>query len=104
MIVATKVSIVLLYLRIFPKEVSTRFHHICWAFIAAMLAYGIGFLFSFIFQCTPLSYTWNQWDGEHKGVCLNAKAATYANSALNIFFDLVRIRSEQLFEMPERLY
>lgn len=54
-----------------------------------MLTYGIGFLFSFVFQCRPLNYTWNQWDGEHQGVCLNVKAATYANSALNIFFDLV---------------
>ncbi|GAB7334931.1 hypothetical protein MBLNU13_g06810t1 [Cladosporium sp. NU13] len=88
-IVATKVSIVLLYLRIFPKEVSPRFHHICYAVIAAMLAYGIGFLFTFIFQCKPLNYTWNQWDGEHEGVCLNVKLATLFNSALNIFFDLV---------------
>ena len=54
-----------------------------------MLAYGVGFLFSFIFQCRPLSYTWNQWDGEHEGVCLNVKLATLFNSALNIFFDLV---------------
>ena len=88
-IVATKVSIVLLYLRIFPKTVSPRFHKICWVVIAAMLAYGAAFMISFIFQCRPLSYFWNQWDGEHKGVCLNTEMATYFNSAFNIFFDLV---------------
>ena len=54
-----------------------------------MLAYGFAFLISFIFQCRPLNYTWNQWDGEHEGVCLNVKAATYGNASLNIIFDLI---------------
>jgi hypothetical protein len=83
------VSIVLLYLRIFPKEVSPRFHYICWAVNASMIIWGIGFLISFIFQCRPLGYSWNQWDGEHDGVCENVQAATYGNAALNIFFDIV---------------
>lgn len=54
-----------------------------------MLVYGIGFMISFIFQCRPLSYSWNQWDGEHEGVCEDAKSATYGNASLNIFFDIV---------------
>ena len=79
----------LLYLRIFPKEVSKRFQHISWGVIAGLLAYGIGFCIYFAVECRPISYFWNQWDGEHEGVCLDTQAAIYVNSAFNIFFDLV---------------
>jgi hypothetical protein len=88
-IVATKISIVLLYLRIFPKEVSKRFQHISWGVIAGLLAYGTGFCIYFAVECRPISYFWNQWDGEHEGVCLDTQTAIYVNSAFNIFFDLV---------------
>jgi hypothetical protein len=88
-IVATKISIVLLYLRIFPKEVSKRFQYISWGVIAGLLAYGTGFCIYFAVQCRPISYFWNQWDGEHEGVCLDTQTAIYVNSAFNIFFDLV---------------
>lgn len=88
-IVATKISIVLLYLRIFPKEVSKRFQQTSWAVIAGLLAYGIGFCIYFAVQCRPISYFWTQWDGEHDGVCLDTQTAIYINSAFNIFFDLV---------------
>jgi hypothetical protein len=88
-IVATKISIVLLYLRIFPKEVSKRFQYISWTVIAGLLAYGAGFCIYFAVQCRPISYFWNQWDGEHEGVCLDTQTAIYVNSAFNIFFDLV---------------
>jgi hypothetical protein len=88
-IVATKISIVLLYLRIFPKEVSMRFQYISWGVIAALLAYGISFCIYFAVQCRPISYFWHQWDGEHEGVCLDIQANVFANSAFNIFFDFV---------------
>jgi hypothetical protein len=43
-IVMTKISIVLLYLRIFPKSVSSKFSYVCWAIVAGLLSYCIGFL------------------------------------------------------------
>jgi hypothetical protein len=43
-IVVTKISIVLLYLRIFPKNVSPRFSYVSWAIIAGLVSYCIGFL------------------------------------------------------------
>lgn len=43
-IVLTKISIVLLYLRIFPKAVSPRFSYVSWAIIAGLLAYCASFL------------------------------------------------------------
>jgi len=88
-IVLTKISIVLLYLRIFPKEVSNRFTYTCWAVIAGLTGYGIAFIVYFAFECRPISLFWTQWDGEHEGTCLPLQKAIYANSALNIFFDLI---------------
>jgi hypothetical protein len=43
-IVTTKISIVLLYLRIFPKTVSPRFSYVSWAIIAGLIAYCVSFL------------------------------------------------------------
>jgi hypothetical protein len=88
-IITTKISIVLLYLRIFPKQVSQRFSYISWAVIAGLLAYLVGFYIYFALECRPLSYFWHQWDGEHKGVCPSNESAIYVNSAFNIFFDIV---------------
>lgn len=85
----TKISIIFLYLRIFPKTVSARFSYVSWAVIAALLAYCVGFLVYSGFQCAPISYFWTQWDGEHKGYCNNFQLAVYLNSGFNIFFDLV---------------
>jgi hypothetical protein len=90
-IVLTKVSIVLLYLRVFPKEVSTRFAHTCHAINAALLVYGASFIVAFCFQCRPISLFWQSWDGEHKGTCApnQIQVGLYVNSAINITFDFV---------------
>ena len=88
-IVVTKISIVLLYLRIFPSNASRRFEYISWTIIAGLAAYLLGFWIFFAANCRPLSYFWNQWDGEHEGSCPGTENALYTNSALNIFFDLV---------------
>jgi hypothetical protein len=90
-IVLTKVSIVLLYLRVLPKAVSTRFAYTCHAIIAALLVYGAAFMIAFCFQCRPISLFWNTWDGEHKGTCApkQIQIGLYVNSAINIAFDFV---------------
>ncbi|KAM0718453.1 hypothetical protein Q7P37_005523 [Cladosporium fusiforme] len=88
-IVCTKISIVLLYLRIFPKEVSSRFRQLCWAVIIGLVLYLIAFYIYYGLECKPISYFWLQWDGKHEGHCNNLQAAIYVNSAFNILFDLI---------------
>jgi hypothetical protein len=88
-VVLTKISIVLLYLRIFPKEVSPRFTHACYLVIGLLAAYGVAMCIFFSLQCTPVSYFWVQWDREHTGTCINFNLGTYIGSAINIAFDLV---------------
>lgn len=86
---ATKISIVLLYLRIFPKEISKRFTYVSWTVIAGLVVYFLAFSIYFAVQCVPLNYYWNQWDGEHEGFCRDIQLAAWVNSGANIFFDLV---------------
>lgn len=85
----TKISIVLLYLRIFPKDVSPRFTYVSYTIIFALAAYALVFIMYFALCCQPASYFWNQWDGEHEGTCDDFQRVAYINSGLNIFFDLV---------------
>lgn len=54
-----------------------------------MTAYALAFIIYFTLECQPISYFWNQWDGEHEGQCNDFQLASYINGGLNIFFDLV---------------
>ena len=55
-IVATKISIVLFYLRIFPSNTSRRFGYISWAIITRLLTHMVGFWIYYSADCRPLSY------------------------------------------------
>lgn len=57
-VVLTKVSIVLLYLRIFPRGVSNTFTYSCWAAIGVLIAYGIAMCIFFAMQCRPIRYVY----------------------------------------------
>ena len=85
----TKISVLLLYLRIFPSTVSTRFRHACYLIIALLVAYCLAMCISTAAECTPSSYAWTRWDGEHEGHCINTVAQIYLGAALNIFFDVL---------------
>jgi hypothetical protein len=52
------------------------------------ICYGITFLFAFAFQCSPVSYNWNGWDGEQEGRCVKTNPLVVAAAALNIVLDV----------------
>lgn len=79
----TKISILLLYLRIF---VTQWFQRTCQACIAIVVAFTIGTVMSSIFQCTPVTFT---FDKTETGTCIDLTAFWYANAAFNISSDLV---------------
>lgn len=89
LVVLTKISIVLLYLRIFPRGVSNTFTYTCWAVIGVLIAYGLSMCIFFLMQCRPINYFWVQWDGQHEGTCINFRLGTYIGSGINIGLDLV---------------
>ncbi|KAH6867251.1 hypothetical protein B0T10DRAFT_53053 [Thelonectria olida] len=51
------------------------------------IAYWITFVVVDIFQCTPVSYAWTRWDGEHEGSCIAYLPTVYAASIINIALD-----------------
>lgn len=83
-----RMSILFFYLRIFS---SGKFRWAVIAAIAANIAIGVGFTIADAFQCRPVSYFWNQWDGEHDGWCLSIGSITWAHSILNILLDLATL-------------
>ncbi len=53
---------------------------------------SLGFLFFNIFQCTPISYFWLRWDGEHEGHCVDANKVTLSGGIIDLFCFLLPSR------------
>lgn len=57
LLTATKISILLFYLRIFPN---TRFYIAAYTTIGLVLATGVAFILAQILQCLPIRYNWDR--------------------------------------------
>lgn len=84
----TKISIIYFYLRIFKSK---RFRLACYAVMTFAVVYLIAFDLVCIFQCHPVHYAWDRWDGEHQGTCLNANAVGWSAAGLNMVLDIATI-------------
>lgn len=51
----------------------------------------IAFCCAAIFVCSPVSYAWEQWDGEHTGKCINNNSLAFAHAAFNVLLDFVAL-------------
>ncbi|KAK8017203.1 hypothetical protein PG991_008279 [Apiospora marii] len=91
-----KVSILLFYLRIFPKQSGHhRFRILCWTMIGAVSIYTLVHMFILIFQCWPVSYAWTRFFGDYDaGSCQDLGASTAVHGALNMAADWI------IFVMP----
>ncbi|PBP18828.1 hypothetical protein BUE80_DR010471 [Diplocarpon rosae] len=76
-----KISILLLYLRVFPHE---RFRPVLLFSMAIVTAHMVGFLFAVALQCLPVRMT---WDRHVPGTCLNRQALIYTGAGFSIFED-----------------
>ena len=81
-----KVSILCFYLRIFPKRI---FRRTVYVVMAGNALYGTAFILLSLFQCTPASGAWTNWEGSVQAKCMDANALAWASAAVNIFFDFV---------------
>ncbi|OJZ84591.1 hypothetical protein ASPFODRAFT_34827 [Aspergillus luchuensis CBS 106.47] len=79
-----KICFLLFYLRIFPND---RMRRVIKASCIITVCWGITFIFAFAFQCTPISYNWTSWDGEHHGSCVKTNALVVTAAGLNIVLD-----------------
>ncbi|RDW65398.1 hypothetical protein BP5796_10090 [Coleophoma crateriformis] len=80
-----KVSILFLYLRIFPD---VKFRRNVKIFIFLVLIHTLGFLVATACQCLPVSAI---WDLEKGGRCINLLAIIYAGAVASIIEDLIII-------------
>ncbi len=79
-----KLCLLLFYLRIFPGPGVRR---LLWGTIVFTILFGVVFFFVAIFQCSPMSFFWTHWDGEHEGKCMNINAIAWANAGISIALD-----------------
>lgn len=84
----TKISMLLLFLRLFPDQ---AFRIATKVVLAFTTAWGIAMLITKALSCRPLSYFWTSWDGEHEGVCIDHENLIWAHASINILLDLVII-------------
>lgn len=84
-VVLLKLTLLFFYLRIFPGPGIRRY---IWATVIFNVLFGIASVLVTIFACTPISYFWHSWDGEHKGTCISINHLGWANAGLSISLDL----------------
>lgn len=80
----TKASILLFYLRIFP---SPKFHIWVKGALGFVILPSIIFLVLLFVQCMPVAYNWDK--SIDNGKCLNMNAIIYAHGGVNIAQDVL---------------
>jgi hypothetical protein len=79
----TKISILMLYLRIFIQR---WFRITCYVFLVIITSYMVAAFLSSVFQCTPVS---RAWDKTFPGSCINITTNWYANAGFSIATDII---------------
>ncbi|RWA03308.1 hypothetical protein EKO27_g11797 [Xylaria grammica] len=80
-----RVSILLFYLRIFTTPGAKAV--ITWT-LAFFVVSGVVALFPLIFQCSPVDYLWLQWDGTHRGHCIDLRLYVWIITSVDIAEDV----------------
>ncbi|EOA83099.1 hypothetical protein ACJQWK_00584 [Exserohilum turcicum] len=80
----SKISILFFYLRVFPDK---KFKMLVYSVMGASALYTVAFFIVTTFQCRPLSFAWNQWDGLHQGSCNDIHLQGWIAAAINIVLD-----------------
>jgi hypothetical protein len=78
-----KISVILLYIRIF---ISQRFRVFCHVALAIVVSSGIATVFATVFQCVPFERSWNKTVA---GTCIDSDMFWLANAILNISTDVI---------------
>ncbi|KAF9869891.1 sarcosine oxidase [Colletotrichum karsti] len=87
----TKISILFLYLRIFPGR---RFKIITYTFMAFVAGSTLTLVGGSVVECLPVGYFWNAWNTEyliHTTKCVNLTVAVFAAAGLSILQDIIMI-------------
>lgn len=77
-----------LFLQIFPNRGARITAYVG---LVVVTIWGIAAILILLFSCRPLSYYWDQWDGEHTGKCLDQDKLLLGHSIVNIGLDVIVI-------------
>ena len=83
---ASKSSILLFYLRIFPGR---TFQIAVWIAAFFVVGYNLATIFANIFSCNPIAKSWDVMIPT--GACINRPLLYFANAGLGIFTDFVTL-------------
>ncbi|KAK4222301.1 hypothetical protein QBC38DRAFT_460529 [Podospora fimiseda] len=82
-------SIILFYLRVFPRKNNNRLGLIIIGTLIFNVIYNVSFFFAVLFQCRPISFFWHAWEGHHdQGHCGNANILAWVAASTGILYDL----------------
>ncbi|KZL63456.1 CFEM domain-containing protein, partial [Colletotrichum tofieldiae] len=84
-ICTTKISIIILYLRIFYEPWVRKACHVL---LFSTIVFGTAYMLHAVFANWPISYSWTFWDGLHEGKRGNILLITFLYSGINIGLDL----------------
>ncbi len=83
LLVVGKMSILLVYLRIFP---SPQFRYVVYGMNAFLVFHGLLYFLLTALQCLPVESIWDRYITDRK--CINANAIVYSSGLLSIFEDV----------------
>lgn len=81
---ATKICVLLFYLRIFPGVTIRR---LIWGTIGTATLSMVIFDVLALTQCQPISFYWKGWDQLHQGHCIGINSLAWAIAAVGIIMD-----------------
>lgn len=82
-----KLSILLFYCRLFPKQsTSKRWRNCVYAMAVFFICYFISATTVVIFQCRPISFTWMR---KGNGKCINGLPFIYFSQSLQVLTDIL---------------
>jgi hypothetical protein len=82
----SKLTVLFLFKRIFTVK---PFRIAAWIMIILTAGWTVAFFFAIIFQCTPVSAFWEQFDFQHAKYCLPTVPFYEATTYTDIFFDVL---------------
>jgi hypothetical protein len=83
-----KTSFLIFFLQIFPLK---RFRRVVWFCITVNLAATFACSVAAVFVCSPISFAWTQWDGEHEGRCVSNNNLAFAHAGMGIVMDIITL-------------
>ena len=94
-------SIIFFYMRIFSPRADNKLGRILLFTMIFNVVYNVSFLIAVVLQCSPISYSWTQWEGLGDGRCGNLNVLVWVSAVTGVLFDfwLMALPFPQLFAL-----